>query len=239
MLSQTTAVILAGGLGTRLRAVVADKPKVLAEIHGRPFITYMLDALAAAGLRHVVLCTGFRGDLVCSTLGTSYRDIELQYSQEETPLGTGGALRNALPLLRSDPVLVMNGDSFCETLLGDGLEQFCSFHQARKAGASLVLTLVPDCSRFGRVCTDDEGHIDSFEEKDARTASGWINAGIYLISRDWLGRIARNKPISLERDVFPGWTGPEFLAFRGNGRFLDIGTPETYAAAEEFFESER
>jgi D-glycero-alpha-D-manno-heptose 1-phosphate guanylyltransferase len=231
MLSQTTAVILAGGLGTRLLPVVADRPKVLAEIHGRPFVSYLLDQLAAVGLRHVVLCTGFRAELVQSTLGPSYRGMELHYSPEETALGTGGALRSCSPLLRSDPVLVLNGDSYCEV----DLRQFWSFHHAGNAKASLVLTQVADCSRFGKVCTDAEDRISSFEEKGAVSSPGWINAGIYLLCREWLDKIASNRPISLEREVFPRWTGPEFFAFRGGGRFLDIGTPETYAAAAEFF----
>ena len=231
MLSATTAVILAGGLGTRLQSVVADRPKVLAEIHGRAFLTYLLDSLETAGLKHVVLCTGFRGDLVRSTLGSRYGSLELEYSQEETPLRTGGALRRALPFFRSDPVLVLNGDSFCAV----DLEPFWRFHHAKKARASIVLIEVADCSRYGRVCTDNNDRIDSFEEKQPTVVPGWINAGIYLLCRDWVGKIPGDRPISLEREVFPGWTGAEFFGFQGRGRFLDIGTPETYAAAAQFF----
>jgi D-glycero-alpha-D-manno-heptose 1-phosphate guanylyltransferase len=231
MFSQTTAVILAGGLGSRLRTVVADRPKVMAEIHGRPFLTYLLDHLSAAGLRHTVLCTGFGADIVHEALGTSYRNLELEYSVEKTALGTGGALRAALPLVRSDPVLVMNGDSFCDV----GLVDFWSFRQARQAQAALALVELPDCSRFGRVRLGDADCISSFEEKGAMAGPGWINAGVYLICRDWLGKIADNRPISLERDVFPHWTGPEFLGYRGQGRFIDIGTPESFAQAEGFF----
>ena len=108
-----TAAILAGGLGTRLRSVVKDRPKVLAEIRGVPFLTYLLDQLAAAGVRDVVLCTGYMGEQVRSAFGDSYGGMCLSYSQESSPLGTAGALRLALPLFKSSSVLVMNGDSFC------------------------------------------------------------------------------------------------------------------------------
>src|SRR5690349_11866919 len=112
ILRDTTALILAGGLGTRLRSVVADVPKVLAPVHGRPFLACLLDQLADAGLTHAVLCTGYRADLVAAAFGTKYRNLTLDYSEETEPLGTGGALRLAIDRARSQTVLAMNGDSF-------------------------------------------------------------------------------------------------------------------------------
>ncbi|MCX5919044.1 MAG: sugar phosphate nucleotidyltransferase, partial [Deltaproteobacteria bacterium] len=126
-LSHITAAILAGGLGSRLRPVVADRPKVLAEVGARPFIFYLLDQLAAVRVRQVVLCTGYLAHQIRDTLGETYGPMNLLYSQDPSPLGTGGALCFALPLLESETVLVLNGDSFCEA----NLRAFCLVHCLR------------------------------------------------------------------------------------------------------------
>jgi D-glycero-alpha-D-manno-heptose 1-phosphate guanylyltransferase len=225
------AGILAGGLGTRLRSVVSDRPKVLAHVGGRPFLSYLLDQLVAADLRNAVLCTGHLGDRVRTAFGDSYRGIRLRYSREKSPLGTGGALRAAVHLFESDPVLIMNGDSFCEF----ELEPLCLFHTSRNAEATFVLTQVGETSRYGRVNIETTGRIQSFEEKTVTHGPGWINAGIYLLSRRLLLTIPPDEPISLEHQMFPSWIHHEVYGYCGQGRFLDIGTPESYAAAEQFF----
>ena len=125
-IADLTTAILAGGLGTRLRSVIADRPKVLAEVHQRPFLEYLLDQLAAAKMREVVLCTGYLGDQIRDKIGERYRSrLHLKYSQEEQPLGTGGAVRQALGLCISDPILVMNGDSYVDVDLIGFLKWFC------------------------------------------------------------------------------------------------------------------
>ncbi|MEO1069712.1 MAG: nucleotidyltransferase family protein [Cyanobacteria bacterium J06638_6] len=230
-LSTCTAVILVGGLGTRLRSVVSDRPKVLAEIHGRPFLSYLLDQVAEAGLRHVVLCTGYRADQVQELLGDRWQDLTLTYSQETTPLGTGGALRLALPQLRSDTILALNGDSYC----GVDLSAFWGFHQRKQASASLLLTQVPDTQRFGRVQVDEGDRIVNFEEKGNTTGPGWINAGLYLVSQAYLADIPADRPISLEKDIFPQWIDQGLYGYQAEGKFIDIGTPETYRQAADFF----
>nr|HID58313.1 galactokinase [Desulfobacterales bacterium] len=229
-LSGITAAILAGGLGTRLRSVVSDRPKVLAEVRGRPFLSYLLDQLAAAGIRYVVLCIGYLGEQVKAEFGNTYGGLHLVYSQESSPIGTAGALRWALPLFESDPVLVMNGDSFCQVELRD----FFSWHLAQNANASLVLTEVRNMQRYGRVNVDVDGHVLSFVEKDERSGPGWINAGIYLINRRLLLTIPESGGVSLEEEMFPAWIDQGLYGYRSKGRFLDIGTPETYGIAEEF-----
>jgi NDP-sugar pyrophosphorylase family protein len=231
----TNAVILAGGLGTRLRSVVADQPKVLAPVLGRPFITYLLDQVAQAGIRGVVLCTGYLGEQVQAALGNNYGPLNLVYSQETELMGTAGALRLALPLLKTDPVLVLNGDSYCEA----DLPAFYHQHQAVKANASLLLVYLSDTRRYGRVDIDEDGRVLRFEEKGQST-SGWINAGIYLLSRVFLQAIPTGRVVSLEKEVFPAWLGRGLYGFSSRladsrERFLDIGIPEDYAAAEQFF----
>jgi NDP-sugar pyrophosphorylase family protein len=232
----TNAVILAGGLGTRLRSVVADQPKVLAPVLGRPFITYLLDQVAQAGIRDVVLCTGYLGEQVQTALGNTYGPLHLAYSQETELMGTGGALRIALPLLKTDPVLVLNGDSYCEA----DLPAFYRQHQAVVAEASLLLMHLPDTGRYSCVEIDTDGCVLRFEEKGQSAAAGWINAGIYLLSRMFLQAIPSGRFVSLEKEMFPAWIGRGLYGFSSKlvdteEHFLDIGIPEDYAAAERFF----
>jgi len=230
-LADVTAAILAGGFGTRLRPVVDDRPKVLAEIRGRPFLAYLLDQVAAAGLRSVILCTGYMGERVQALFGHTYGDLHLAYSQEVSPLGTAGALRLALPSFASDPVLIMNGDSFCET----DLQAFWTWHCARGADGTLLLNKMLDTKRYGQVRVDTEGLVQSFDEKSDYGVSGWINAGIYLLSRRLLLTIPTSMAASLEREMFRGWIGQGLYGYRSAGRFLDIGTPASYSRAEQFF----
>jgi NDP-sugar pyrophosphorylase family protein len=234
-LADTVAVVLAGGMGTRLRGVVGDRPKVLAEVGGRPFLARLLDQLAGAGIGEAVLCTGYLADQVEQTFGDAHGALHLVYCRELSPLGTGGALRAAAPCLRSDPVLVMNGDSFCEA----DLPALWDRHRATAAEATLVLTRVADTRRYGRVAIDAGGAVVAFEEKGGPGGPGWVNAGICLLSRRVILSIPPSRPVSLEREVFPAWIGRGFYGLPCQGRFLDIGTPETYAAAERFFAEAR
>jgi len=226
-----TAVILVGGLGTRLRSVVSDRPKVLAEVGGRPFLAYLLDRLANSNIRRVVLCTGYLGEQVRAVFGETYGGMDLVYSVEKEPRGTGGALRLALPLLQSDLVLVMNGDSYCEIDLTSHLE----WHKKKEAVASIALTLVENTSRYGMVQLGAHDEIVQFEEKGGKRVPGWINAGIYFIKKSLISSIPSSRNISIEKEVFPAWIGTGFYGYRSNCRFLDIGTPVTYSHADQFF----
>lgn len=231
MLANTTAVILAGGLGTRLSSVVPGKPKVLAEVCGRPFIEYLLDQLDTAGVRSVVLCTGYLADEVRDQLGPSYRNMVLSYSCEATPLGTGGALRLALPLLASNPVLVLNGDSYIDAQLGE----FFEWHNSRQSPASLLLSETPDTQRYGRVDVDEEGHVLCFAEKSQTQGAGWVNAGVYLLDRYIIECIKPGLSVSLEHEVFPGWIGHGLNGYRSKGKLWDIGVPDAYSLANQEF----
>lgn len=231
-LAGVTVAILAGGLGTRLRPVLGDRPKALAPVAGRPFLEYLLDQVARSGGSGVVLCTGYLGHQIRRVFGHSARGLQLTYSQEGRALGTAGALRLALPLLDSDPVLVMNGDSFCEA----NLTAFLRWHAERRAKVSLLLARVAQPGRFGQVQVDALGRILCFEEKGSLRGRGWVSAGIYLLGRDFLGRLAAGRASSLEREVFPAWVGWGLYGYQSQGRFLDIGTPDAYEEAQAFFE---
>ncbi|UCD79749.1 MAG: nucleotidyltransferase family protein [Desulfobacterales bacterium] len=233
-LSEVTSVILAGGLGTRLRSVVSDRPKVLARVGNRPFLTFLLDQLIAARAKEVILCTGFMADEVHKDLGHKYKSLNIVYSPEPEPLGTGGALRLALPLINSDPVLIMNGDSFAEVNLTDYIEWFCQ----RDRQASLLLVKVADTGRYGKVIVDDDGRITAFEEKTPDDGPGWINGGIYIMRKSLVESIPAATPYSLERQLFPALAKKNIYGFCSNGKFIDIGTPDSYCRVQEFFAME-
>lgn len=232
--SDLRVAVLAGGLGTRLRPVVADRPKALASIHGFPFLAYLLDQVIAAGLRSAVLCTGYLGDRIARAFGPTYGPLQLKYSQEDKPLGTAGALRLALKDLDSDPVLVMNGDSYC----GIDFKASWEWHQGQQAAASIVLARVARTDRYGLVSLDRKGRVIEFAEKKDG-GEGWINAGIYFLSQQVLRSIPEGISVSLEREIFPRWVGRGLCGYLAPGPFIDIGTPADFAAAEDFFASVR
>jgi NDP-sugar pyrophosphorylase family protein len=230
-LTEITAAMLAGGLGTRLRSTVVGRPKALALINGRPFLSYLLDQLAGAGLKEVVLCVGYLGEQIKAEYGSAYRGLSLSYSQEALPLGTAGALRLALPFFQSETVLILNGDSFCET----NLPAFAAWHFTQPAAGTLLLTYVADTSRYGSVQIDSQGRIVNFSEKSEAGGPGWINAGIYLLRRSLVETIPAERAVSIEEEMFPTWLEWGLYGYQGGGSFLDIGTPESYTQAEQFF----
>jgi D-glycero-alpha-D-manno-heptose 1-phosphate guanylyltransferase len=230
-LSTLSVAILAGGFGTRLSSVVKDRPKVLAEIRGKPFLAYLLDQLLEYGVSLVVLCTGYKGEQIQAEFGDQYCRLRLLYSHELSPLGTAGALGLALPLFESESVLILNGDSFYDT----NLKAFWEWHYMKDAEATLLLTEVSDTGRYGRVHVDENRLVLRFEEKGGKNVPGWINAGVYLIKRQLLYTIPESGMTSLERTIFPEWIGRKFYGYPSQGRFLDIGTPESYALTEQFF----
>ena len=218
-----TAVVLAGGFGTRLNPVVSDRPKPLAEVCGRPFIEWLLVQVASAGFRTVVICTGHLGSMIKSALGNRYRGMHLHYSHENEPLGTGGALRNALPHIHTETMLVMNGDSYLDT----DLNGFSRQHMAKGAVASIQLVQVSNAGRYGSVSIDDSGWVTGFEEKSQTAKTAWINAGRYLMARSLVATIPSNRPIALETDLFPKWLDQGVYGIKAQGKFIDIGTPRS------------
>lgn len=223
-----TALILAGGKGVRIQSVVSDRQKVMADVHGRPFITFILDRLAASGFKKVIFCTGHLGAEMEKALGCHYNGLELQFSRESKPLGTGGAVRNALPMIDTDPVLVMNGDSYHEV----DLPSFIHHHQDNNSAFTMALTHVPDVSRYGQVALGGNSRLINFQEKETGESQGWINAGIYLINPVLIETIPEGQAMSLEKDIFPNWLTQPCYGYKGSGRFLDIGTPDSYHQAE-------
>lgn len=237
-LSEIDVAILAGGLGTRLEPILPGRQKVVAKVKKYPFLEYILNQLNKAGFKNVVMCTGYLGDQVEKAFGGHYENLSLYYSREQSPLGTGGAVRFALPLLESDNILVINGDSFLDI----DLNKFLQFHIRKRANGTIALTKISDVSRYGSVELDKNNLIVGFEEKKENRGVGFIrrkapiiNGGIYLFKRPILLEIPENKTVSFEKEMFPKWIRNRLYGFKVNGRFIDIGTPESYKEAQEFF----
>lgn len=231
--AETDVMVLVGGLGTRLQSIVSDRPKALASINERPFLHYLLGQIKEAGFRRIVLCTGFRGRQIEEALDSQYSELEFVFSREETPLGTAGALRLGMDHLKSPTVVVLNGDSFIDA----DLTAFLRWHHASPFDIGLIAALVPDAGRFGTLDMDQSGKILRFKEKQGIPRQGWINAGVYIISKETLLDIPPGRAVSLEQEIFPEWVRRGSMgAYRVRGRFIDIGTPESYSAASLFFE---
>jgi NDP-sugar pyrophosphorylase family protein len=222
------AFVLCGGLGTRLRSIVHDRPKSMASVAGVPFLEFVLKQLRDQGIREVVLGTGYLAEQVEDYFGSGEAlGLRIRYSREQEPLGTGGAVKLAEKWL-SDPVVVMNGDSYVEWNLAAARNLF----DERKAKLVMLLQEVTDVSRYGSVTIDPAGRVTKFVEKGARTGAGLINAGVYLLRREIVARLASGKAISLEREVFPHLLNDKVYGLVSKGLFIDIGIPEDFERAQ-------
>jgi phosphoheptose isomerase len=223
-------VVLCGGFGTRLQSVLASRPKSLAEVAGRPFLEWLLLALRRQGVTRVTLATGHLGDQIRGHLGNGAElGVRLTYSHEDTPLGTGGAVRLALEETPGDRILVLNGDTYCRL----DLDRLLTAHVESRAQATLQLAFVDDSTRYGTVQVTDSGLVTAFAEKKGE-APGWISAGVCVLERSVLDGIAPGTAISIETDILPGLAEDGKLrALAGSGPFVDIGTPSSFAGAED------
>lgn len=230
-LADVNVAILAGGLGTRLAPILPGQQKVVAKVKEHPFLEYVLNQLSKAGFKNVVMCIGHLGDQVQEVFGDNYGNLSLSYSKERSLLGTAGAIKLALPLLKLDNILVTNGDTF----LDSDLKDFLQFHIEKGADGTILLTEVSDTARYGKIEVDKNGQIIRFQEKKESGGAGLINGGIYLFKRSLLIEIPEDRIVYFESEMFPSWISKRLYGFKSQGRFIDIGTPESYKEAEEFF----
>lgn len=230
-LTDVHVAILAGGLGTRLVPLIPGQQKVVAKVKQHPFLEYILNQLNKAGFKKVVICTGYLGEQVKKEFGKKYGNLSISYSQENSKLDTAGAIRLALPLFTSGDILVTNGDSYFDC----DLKKFYQFHLGKKANGTIALKEVFATSRYGKVELDENGQIVGFEEKKENGGAGLINGGIYLFKRSFLTKIPENNAVSFEKDMFPVWVGKSLYGFKCKGRFIDIGTPQSYKEVQNFF----
>jgi NDP-sugar pyrophosphorylase family protein len=232
---QLSALILVGGKGTRLQSVVHDRPKPMAEVAGRPFLERIVSRLYGQHVGRIIFCTGYLGDVVERHFGSGEKwKMEFEYSRDPSPLGTAGAVRRALERVQSDDFLIINGDSYCEFDVGRLVE----VHSANNATATMWLVQKDDCRRYGSVVIDEKGAVLDFREKSPQESAGLINAGVYLFTRKTAGNIPSGRAVSMELEVLPSLIGKGLYAVRDDGPFIDIGTPESYAKAESFFQAD-
>jgi len=221
-------VILCGGLGTRLRSVTGAMPKVMVEVDGQPFLDVILKYLKQQGFRRVILCTGYQAEMVEVYYRERSHGLAIEFSKEEEPLGTGGALKNAQHLIQSNPFFVLNGDSFCALNFKDFLE----FYQSKPMAAALAISKVEESKDCGGIVLDQTERITGFYEKEAKNNWEYVNAGVYCLSKDIFSLMSGEKKCSMEYDVFPRLVEKETYGFLVEKKFLDIGTPERLVQAK-------
>jgi D-glycero-alpha-D-manno-heptose 1-phosphate guanylyltransferase len=222
------AIILAGGLGTRLRSRVADVPKAMAPVAGRPFLEYLLDQLIDAGFARVILSVGYMRQIILEAFSRNYRGLEVDYAIEASPLGTGGAIRLAIGRVQESLVLVLNGDTY----LNAEFAAMAAYHTTEGRPMTMAVTHVEDTARYGGVLLEDR-RVRGFVEK-GRRGPGWINAGAYVLSRDFPWPPDLAEQFSFETDVIvPFVDRIQPAAFPHAGLFLDIGVPADLDRAQE------
>jgi mannose-1-phosphate guanylyltransferase len=231
------AVIVAGGFGTRLLPLTANRPKHLLEVGGAPFLEHQLARLAAAGVGHVVVATSYRAELFEPVLGDGSRwGIRVENVQEAEPLGTAGAIRNVAGSLGADPegaVVILNGDVLSGHDLPAQLRDFATPRAGRPVDVSLHLVEVPDARAFGCVPTDADGRVTGFTEKSDRPVTNQVNAGCYVFRRRVVDAIPEGRVVSVERETFPGLVrdGALVVGYVENAYWRDVGTPAALVAA--------
>ena len=223
------AILLCGGMGTRLRSVVSDRPKPMADICGKPFSQYLLEMLRDKGITEVIFALGYMGEMIEEYFqdGSAF-GLKIAYSYEEEPLGTGGAIRNALPKILEEEVLVLNADTYFPM----DYQGLYRFHQENDGDFSLATRAVTDISRYGAVRRDAAGRIMVWNEKledGGQPLAGEINGGIYVMKKSLIAEIPEGKQ-SLEQDCIPKWLseGKRIFGLPFDGYFMDIGIPKDY-----------
>ena len=227
------AIILAGGLGTRLKSVVADKPKVLSPVVGKPFLYYIIQYLQEQGITSYIFSLGYLANQVIDFLQEDYPNLPYQYYIEDIPLGTGGGIKKAIELSTEQDVLIVNADTYFNI----SLPQMYTAHKATDAMCSVSLKLMNDFDRYGSVEIDINNTIISFKEK-IFTKQGLINGGYYLINKNYFISATQHllEIFSFEKDFLEKKLSTNVVkGFIADGYFIDIGIPEDYAKAQEVF----
>lgn len=224
-------IVLAGGLGTRLRDIVAEVPKPLAPIRERPFLDILFDQFAEAkSIGRVILAVGYKGDMIIEYYKQHSYPFPIDFSVEQEPLGTGGALTQALRMTTGDHVMACNGDSFLEI----DFPAFFACHLKNDSDITLACPEVEDVSRYGSLAVDTlTGKIFGFTEKGKKKGRGMVNGGVYLLKKAIFRSVPSGKSFSLEHEIFPLLVQQRMFAFRCAGKFIDIGTKTSFFEAQK------
>jgi D-glycero-alpha-D-manno-heptose 1-phosphate guanylyltransferase len=225
------AIILAGGLGTRMRSVTRDCPKPMLLINGKPFLTYLLGFLKSQGVEEIIFSIGYKSKVIEEYFGSQYNDIMITYAVEDQPLGTGGAIRNALRFVDTKQAFIMNGDTFFPIRLS----ALSDFHESKSSQITLALKFMRGLERYGAVTIDAEGLVTGFHEKRNGDA-GFINCGIYLICRELFDDMCLPDNFSFEVDFLRDYCLRKTMyGLPFNDYFIDIGVPHDYERAKVEF----
>jgi D-glycero-alpha-D-manno-heptose 1-phosphate guanylyltransferase len=220
------AVILAGGLGTRLRDIVDEIPKSMAPVNRKPFLEYVLDHLSLYGFKRIILATGYKNESIAAYFSNSWKGIELFYSVEEEPLGTGGAILLASSHSLSENIFVVNGD----TLFSVDIDKMEKFFSKDNPVMTLALKPMTNFKRYGSVTLDGERIVSFNEKKFCR--EGVINGGVYILNRKWFIKNAPGEKFSFEKDIMEKRAGQDIITgYISDAYFIDIGIPEDYLRA--------
>lgn len=232
-------VILAGGLGTRIREISDNVPKVMLPVGGKPFLEYIISNLRMQGFRQVILSVGYKSERIEDYFRDgSWLGVTIEYSKEAIPLGTGGALIKALDLIANSLFLAMNGDSYFNVVFRTLVE----FHKSKKSLCTIYLREQNDKGRYGLVLLDSKSRIAEFHEKpiESESRNAYINAGVYCLEKAIFTKYPFNKYISIEETIFPEFAHTrKMYGIIGKGTFIDIGVPNAYKAAEKIFKTSK
>lgn len=231
-LKDIDVVILCGGSGKRLRSIVSDRPKPMAQVNREPFLDILIRYLRSLGFRHFILSTGYMADRLRKYF-TQKKGRGIKFSEEKNPLGTGGAVKKAKNFIKSNPFLVINGDSFCRV----NLREFPRYHEKNNALVSMVVAKNRENKDCGRVKLDNLNRISNFNEKAATKNNSLVSAGIYLLQKEIFSVMPKRTKFSLEYDLFPKLIGRGFYGYLTDNILLDIGTPQGLKRAEIYFRS--
>lgn len=224
-----TAIILAGGLGTRLKSVVQDIPKPMAPVRGKPFVEYVLQYLKIYGIERVIFSIGYRGEVIQEYFGEEFNSMKIDYSIETSPLGTGGGIYQAAQMCDDEPFLVLNGD----TLFDIDLFQFKYLYEISNAEMIIGLKAMKDFDRYGVVELADDERVIGFREKEYQK-EGLINGGVYMFTKKIFEIADFPKRFSFEKDFMEKYMEKiQMYGYEMEGYFIDIGIPEDYAKAEK------
>jgi len=227
------AIILAGGLGTRLKDIIKDCPKPMADINGKPFLEYVLTFLEKQGIDRTIFSVGYKSRVIKDYFGENFNNMKLIYSVEHQLLGTGGAIKRGLDFVKDGDVFVVNGDTFFDI----DLKKFYQFHKEKKADLTIALKIIDHSDRYGIMKIDKNFQIKNFTEKKCKNKKALINGGIYVLNKDFFLSFNLPEKFSFEKDFLEKYYNKcRFYGVPFDAYFIDIGVPDDYKRARKELE---
>jgi len=232
MIENIDVLILCGGEGRRLRQISGRVPKPMVRIAGRVFLDIVIDHLRRSGFKRIILGIGYRAGFIRKYYSKHKAPgVEILFSEEKKPLGTGGAVKKAKRLIKSESFLVLNGDTFSKFKA----DRFVKFYQQKKARLLILLRKAKTNKDYGAITIDRRSKITSFSEKNVARGVNFVNGGVYLFSKSVLSEMPDKSKFSLEYDFFPRLVGKGLYGYKESGFFIDIGIPERFLSAKKYF----